>query len=841
MNCRDFEELLSAYADGELSRMQREFVEEHLSGCACCRETLAQFKAAGYRLSLLRDAPESPYIRRTTMSKIKAGKTLTEKTNRGWLCPAAAAAAIVAVIAIMLAAQPWNVKSPEVLAASIVRNSTGVLAALDGEEIADVKVTTTVVDGDGNVLMTLVRTEERAIAARVDIGTRQVTEIVRVDVPDFQPGDEKKAVDIAMADTRVRDLLAQGGAIGEVHLGYSIDIAQVTGPDGVTRKEGTVIPTALLTVELDEKNWNIVVNPHEGQVLSIGQSQPSAAMILVHIHKFASTVIVPVLLILGILILLGQVYNSRASRAAAGISSLGLGIVSLFIEAYGMSSIWWRMVTIVALPAVGLLIGITDLRQRTARRWIPAGGIVLCTLALAYDLFHAIIVPGGSTGAITGIAAVIAGIIVYAFKGRIMALKLSGKWLRPALAASAAVIVLALALVQPWSVNQRSVIARTCEATQGLISYRASSSFSRTAEGKTFKQYSQWEFSAPDRWRQTLTLDSREYEIIVIGDDIYISEDTDGRLTVGSWSPSIPGKEETLEVLASLTELQRLSNEPIEGSDCFHYRGKVDTVLMAEKIKSGLDPDDARDEEALKRIEEMCSISTTVELWIDKDSYLIRKWQEQTEAEGIKANSTRTYYDFNHPITIVPPLTAEGRLLPGWRLQDAVPLPQSSGNPPLPTSTPPGEEEIAPYLEARQEADFPIRMPRHIPDSMYLENVDVMDTPAGDKVARFLYGKKSPSPYIRLSQSKSDPEEKLLRDSALNKSGFKEITIQGVTGYWRQGILCRTDTDDPSTEYWDTEQIEVRWDIDGTSCTITAKSVALEELLYFANSMFKID
>ena len=969
MNCRDFEELLSAYADGEISRAQREFIDEHLSGCTGCREILAQFRAAGYRLSSLKDIPESPDIRQTIMSKIKSSRGLSDKTKKGWLRPAAAAAAIVAVIAILLAAQPWNVESPDVLAASIVRNSTEIQTVLGGEEIADVEVTTRIVDGEGNVLMTLVRTEERAIAARVNIDTRQVTEIVRVDVPDFQPRDEQKAIDVAMADSRVQELLTQGGAIGEVHLGYSIDIAQVTGPDGVTRKEGTVIPTALLTVTLDGKNWNIVVNPHEEKVLSMGQSQPSAAMILVHIHEFASTVIVPVLLVLGILILLGRVYNSRASKAAAGISSLGIGIVSLFIEAYGMSSIWWRMITIVALPAVGLLIGITDLRQRTARRWIPVSGIILCALALVYDLFHAVIVPVGSIGAIIGIAAVIAGVIVYAFRDRIVALRLSGKWLRPSLAASAVVIILVLALIQPWSVSPHKIIARAYSATEGLLSYRAEMS-GAGSEGDTLN--STIEFVYPDRFHVSIETYSGVDEFIVIGDRQYVKSGDMSRNMMIAFSQStasILSKESTLHLIDSLSGIVTLPDEKIRGIDCFHCRGSYDIEkqLEAEKarmaeMRSSVDEDDYK--RMMEDLGDTPHIDMQIELWIGKDDNLIRQIVQSTQyiddTGSLRvSNATMTFYDFNEYIDIEPPLDSDGQVREGWQLAGSAgsneqvfsrsittstgsqegyddwehqeveytititnnsietvrdvrvtistKLSEKENSPlaaaepekpadiiapgesrtfharipfdaggytkeeiielqevttflvdyttgdgqertqliytdaPYPTSIPPGEEEIAPYLEARQKVDFPIRMPGYVPDDMYLENVDVMEVPVGTKAARFLYGKKSPSIFIMLNQSKFDPEEKVLRDSALSKSGFKATTIQGITGYWRQGVLCRTDDDDPSTEYWNMEQIEVRWDIDGTSCTVMAKNVSLDELLNLANSMFKID
>jgi len=238
MNCKDLDELLSAYADGELSRTQREFIEEHLSGCADCRETLAEFEAAGHQLSSLKEVPEASDIRAATLSRIKAANVHTQKDRR-WLRPVVATAAIIAVIAILLAAQPWGRESPEAIAASIVRNSPEVQAALNGEEIEEVEVTTKVVDEENNVLIMVVRTEERAIAAQVNLDTKQVTEIVRVEVPDFQPGDEQKAIDITKEDPRVQELLAQGGVIDRVHLGRSIDMAQVTGPGGVTRKEGT--------------------------------------------------------------------------------------------------------------------------------------------------------------------------------------------------------------------------------------------------------------------------------------------------------------------------------------------------------------------------------------------------------------------------------------------------------------------------------------------------------------------------------------------------------------------------------------------------------------------------
>jgi len=358
MNCRDLEELLSAYADGELSRTQWEFIEEHLAGCADCRATLAEFKTVGRQLASLRETPTSPDISKSTLSKIKTTKALPDKSYRRWLRPVTAAAAIVAVIAIMLVAQPWSTASSEAMAASIVRNSPEVQMALNGEEIEEVEVMTKVVDEENNVLMMLVRTEERVVAAEVNLETKQVTEIVRVDVPDFHPGDEQKAIDIANADPEVQELLARGGVISEVHLSHSIDIAQ-----GVGRT------MALLPIEFEGKEWHIVIDLQEGTVLNVSQSQPSDAMIVVNISRFITRFVAPILLVLGILLVSGLSFGYRRAKKIAGTAALALGIIGLFMALYSLSSIWWRQVLSVGIPAVGLIIGITDIRQRLGKRW----------------------------------------------------------------------------------------------------------------------------------------------------------------------------------------------------------------------------------------------------------------------------------------------------------------------------------------------------------------------------------------------------------------------------------------------------------------------------------------
>ncbi|MFZ7102085.1 MAG: anti-sigma factor family protein, partial [Peptococcaceae bacterium] len=80
MKCSDFEELLSAYANDELPRTQREFIERHLSGCDNCRELLAEYVAVRQNVSRLRDLSPLSDFSQDIMLRIKENKN-SSKTN----------------------------------------------------------------------------------------------------------------------------------------------------------------------------------------------------------------------------------------------------------------------------------------------------------------------------------------------------------------------------------------------------------------------------------------------------------------------------------------------------------------------------------------------------------------------------------------------------------------------------------------------------------------------------------------------------------------------------------------------------------------------------------------
>lgn len=101
MNHLDISELLSAYANDEVSQTQREFVEEHLLSCLECRDDLAEYKLIRHQLTGLREFSMPSRVGETTMTAIHATTNHRSRVPR-ILRPVVAASAVAAAIAIAL-------------------------------------------------------------------------------------------------------------------------------------------------------------------------------------------------------------------------------------------------------------------------------------------------------------------------------------------------------------------------------------------------------------------------------------------------------------------------------------------------------------------------------------------------------------------------------------------------------------------------------------------------------------------------------------------------------------------------------------------------------------------
>ena len=106
MECSDYEELLSNYANNELSNTQREFIEEHLSDCAGCRKTLTGYTSVRQHLGALTDIQHKPDLKEAVMARIKG--TNARDTTRKWLRPVLVSLPVISIMITLLIIQPWN-------------------------------------------------------------------------------------------------------------------------------------------------------------------------------------------------------------------------------------------------------------------------------------------------------------------------------------------------------------------------------------------------------------------------------------------------------------------------------------------------------------------------------------------------------------------------------------------------------------------------------------------------------------------------------------------------------------------------------------------------------------
>ena len=244
-------------------------------------------------------------------------------------------------------------------------------------------------------------------------------------------------------------------------------------------------------------------------------------------------------------------------------------------------------------------------------------------------------------------------------------IKLASKWLCPALVALPIIVAMIILLViQPWNPvsGPQAVIAKAITATDGLITYRVSCnpfiSFS-FPDGREIQSEGEWEFVLPSRSHIKFTLEGRVSEYIWIGNTVYYLRENSVILFADPYSFPLfdpPNKENILQELESIANLEQLIDENIDGVDCLHFKW-----IDSERANS------------------------TIELWLGKGDYLIRQRISRTTMPNGKISvSIKKYYDFNQTISIKAPVTSSGALLDGWIVMDTASM---SGNIQAPTET----------------------------------------------------------------------------------------------------------------------------------------------------------
>ena len=300
MDCKDMNELLTAYLDGEVTSEEREQIQAHISACSGCQKelealaaiqrdlrqalevTAAQAAPSPQAWAQIRQRIEAEQQRVTVLglakSRLKGAKDIMTRSlvlrQPVWRTVVAGVLAVALIAGLAIALPSLTRQSSEALATDIAQNSPEVQAALGGEEVT-VKVIK-LVDGKGIVICEGV--VGRLAIAEVDLESKEVTgvrvgvvETIMADMPEITEADKQKAIDIAKADPGVKELLDKGASIGNVSSVYSFGMMTDMETGEMMEFSGMM---TWVRIELGEKSWIAQVDLTEGKVVRLIETTP---------------------------------------------------------------------------------------------------------------------------------------------------------------------------------------------------------------------------------------------------------------------------------------------------------------------------------------------------------------------------------------------------------------------------------------------------------------------------------------------------------------------------------------------------------------------------------------
>ena len=230
-------------------------------------------------------------------------------------------------------------------------------------------------------------------------------------------------------------------------------------------------------------------------------------------------------------------------------------------------------------------------------------------------------------------------------------------------------------------------LRQNCAINKEAQSYRMEVFLTQTEDDQTVESTLEAEFVATERYHIKAYKDESWEETIIIDHKVY-SRDSDNdnwrevelspnvlEAQKASLKVSIPSAETTLQLLDSIIDLEKLTDEKIDGVDCFHCRGRVD---MAQQVEEQIAEMEAKLELSKQEFKERFEAQkwmwdwqrrweVNYELWISREDCFIRQQRHETQMpvmespkeEKIRGEMKNTafmhYYDINEPIDIEPP------------------------------------------------------------------------------------------------------------------------------------------------------------------------------------------
>lgn len=249
------------------------------------------------------------------------------------------------------------------------------------------------------------------------------------------------------------------------------------------------------------------------------------------------------------------------------------------------------------------------------------------------------------------------------------------------------------------------VIDKACAAMERVESYRViSDAYIKSAytDNKPVQTaHSEAEYAGSDKYRFLWKGSSIDSEMIVIGNQVFEKGYAITPQTAEQITDNLPNKQQTLDELDMLMNIETLEDEYVDGILCYHFTGLLDVDIYLEKMLPKMEEyytnfykpfndifdklfQDKPDKPLVPSLEDSVKQAMenykeywkkyeyTIDYWIGKNDYLIRKtaWVRRPLSDPLGVNeemiTSARFYDFNEEILIQPPLTEAGELKEGW-------------------------------------------------------------------------------------------------------------------------------------------------------------------------------
>jgi len=291
MDCqdKDIDKIIIDFIDGELEYSEQALVEQHLAGCRYHREEVEALTAtrddfiktlkpiaASYspkpdaweRLTQRIAIEEQPSTARQSIKEmfVKASRRISGGTPTyrrfDWKAGLVGVLAIALIVVLSVTIPMLVGSDSKVLAIDIALNNPEVQAAVSDRLVEETGVVGTI--NKESVFVYLSIEDGSILIAEVNTETQQVVELYPLELTEEV---KQRAIDIAITDARIQNLLEQGVDISGFTPSYYYEIHETIGLGGEIIKEGSIEFIIQLKIELDENLYFIFVNLDRGELI----------------------------------------------------------------------------------------------------------------------------------------------------------------------------------------------------------------------------------------------------------------------------------------------------------------------------------------------------------------------------------------------------------------------------------------------------------------------------------------------------------------------------------------------------------------------------------------------